>query len=73
MPGIREMGLEEAYEGWTESRLAQDEAARLFGVYGRTFRCHTHSYEDNGLDGLLDKRLTQVSLRLAACMVCVCC
>ena len=28
---IRKMRFEEAYEGWTESRLTQEEAARLFG------------------------------------------
>jgi transposase len=65
MQEIREMRFEEVYEGWTESRLTQDEAARLLGVCGRTFRHYINRYEDNGLDGLLDKRLTQVSLRRA--------
>jgi hypothetical protein len=30
---IRKMRFEEAYEGWTESRLPQDEAARRLGVF----------------------------------------
>lgn len=32
---IRKMRFEEAYLGWTEGRLLQDEAARLLGVSGR--------------------------------------
>ena len=32
------MRFEEAYEGWTENRLTQEEAARLLGVCSRTFR-----------------------------------
>ena len=32
MQEIRKMRFEEAYEGWTESRLTQDEAARLLGI-----------------------------------------
>ncbi len=30
--------FEEAYCGWTERRLTQEEAARLLGVCDRTFR-----------------------------------
>ena len=65
MQEIRKMRFEEAYEGWTESRLTQEEAARLLGVCDRTFRRYIDRYEDNGMEGLLDKRLTQVSLRRA--------
>jgi predicted DNA-binding protein (UPF0251 family) len=35
---IRKMRLEEVYFGWTESRLNQEEAARILGVSDRTFR-----------------------------------
>ena len=38
---------------------------RLLGVYARTFRHYIDRYEEEGLDGLLDKRLTQVSHRRA--------
>lgn len=65
MQEIRKMRFEEAYEGWTESRLTQEEAARLLGVCGRTFRRYINRYEDNGMEGLLDKRLTQISFRRA--------
>ena len=62
---IRIMRFEEAYTGWTEKRLTQEEAARLLGVCERTFRRYIDRYEENGLDGLIDKRLSQVSHRKA--------
>ncbi len=62
---IRKMRFEEAYEVWTESRLSQEEAARMLGVCARTFRRYIDRYEEGGLEGLLDKRLTQVSSRRA--------
>ena len=34
------MRFEDAYEGWTEQRLTQIDAARLLGVCPRTF-CRT--------------------------------
>ena len=51
------MRFEEAYEGWTENRLTQIDAARLLGVCPRTFRRTINRYEEDGLDGLIDKRL----------------
>jgi len=62
---IRKMRFEEAYYGWTERRLTQGEAARLLGVCDRTFRRYINRYEENGLDGLIDLRLEQVSHRRA--------
>lgn len=59
------MRFEEAYSGWTEQRLTQHEAARLLGVHERTFRRYVNRYNESGLDGLLDKRLSQVSHRRA--------
>ena len=35
---IRKMRFEEAYEGWKQNRLTQEEAGRLLGVSDRTFR-----------------------------------
>ena len=35
---IRRTGFKEAYGGWQERRLTQEEAARLLGVCERTFR-----------------------------------
>ncbi len=62
---IRKMRFEEAYGVWTESRLSQEEAARMLGICARTFRRYIDRYEEGGLEGLLDKRLTQVSSRRA--------
>jgi transposase len=59
------MRFEEAYFGWSERRLTQEEAARLLGVHERTFRRQINRYHEEGLEGLLDKRLTQVSHRRA--------
>ena len=59
------MRFEEAYFGWTEKRLDQTEAARLLGVCNRTFRRYINRYEENGLEGLIDKRLEQLSHRRA--------
>ena len=59
------MRFEEAYGGWTESRLTQEEAARLLGVCDRTFRRYIDRYEEEGLEGLIDKRLSQISHRRA--------
>lgn len=62
---IREMRFEEVYFGWNESRLSQEEAARVLGVSDRTFRRYINRYEEMGLEGLSDKRLTQASFRRA--------
>ena len=61
----RKKRFEEAYGGWQQGRLTQEEAARLLGVCERTFRRHIDRYEDEGLDGLIDKRLNQLSHRRA--------
>ena len=59
------MRFEEAFQGWTARRLTQEDAAQLLGVCARTFRRYIDRYEEDGLDGLLDKRLSQVSHRRA--------
>lgn len=62
---IRKMRFEEAYGGWSEGRLSQGEAARLLGVCDRTFRRYIDRYHENGLEGLIDFRINQVSHRRA--------
>lgn len=59
------MRFEEALTGWRGHRLTQAEAARLLGVCERTFRRYIDRYEDEGLSGLIDKRMGQVSSRRA--------
>ena len=62
----RKMRFEEAYEGWSQGRLTQAEAALLLGQCERSFRRHIERYQADGLDGLLDRRLSQVSKRRAS-------
>jgi transposase len=61
----RKMRFEEVYGGWQKKRLSQDEAAEILGVCSRTFRRQICRYEENGLEGLNDKRITQTSHRRA--------
>jgi len=55
--------FEEAYFGWTESRLTREEAARLPGVCPRTFRRCMDRYREEVPDGPIDERLSRVSHR----------
>ena len=61
----RKMLFEEVYSVWTERRLTQEEAAQLLGVCPRTFRRWAGRYEEFGIDGLRDKRLSGLSHRAA--------
>ncbi len=51
------MGFEEAYTGQQGGRLQQEEAVWLQGVCERTFRRYLDRYEEEGLPGLIHKRL----------------
>ncbi len=62
---VRKMRFEEAYEGWKKGRLTQEEAARLLGVCDRTYRRYLVRYEEEGMEGLVDRRLGQISHRSA--------
>ena len=59
------MRFSEVYSSWLERRLTQEQAAEILGVSDRTFRRYQSRYEDEGLEGLEDKRLTQASSRRA--------
>ena len=61
----RKMRFEEAFQGWAGGRLTQAEAAMLLGQCERSFRRYVERYKADGLDGLLDKRLSQISKRRA--------
>jgi transposase len=60
------MRFEEALQGWTAGGLTQAEAALLLGQCERSFRRHVERYRADGLDGLVDKRLSQISKRRAS-------
>jgi hypothetical protein len=62
----RKMRFQEAFDGWSEGRLTQAEAALLLGQCERSFRRHIERFEADGMDGLLDKRLSQISRRRAS-------
>lgn len=59
------MRFEEAYDGWNRGRLTQAEAAQILGMCERSFRRYLARYEADGLEGLIDRRLEQVSNRRA--------
>ncbi|MEQ8801610.1 ISNCY family transposase [Haliea sp.] len=59
------MRFEEAYTSWQDRRLTQEEAAQLLGVCERTFRRYIDRYEEAGMEGLLDRRIEEVSHRRA--------
>lgn len=63
---IRKMRFEEAYERWNTGRLTQGEAAQLLGMSERNFRRYLVRFEADGLEGLIDRRLEQLSNRRAA-------
>ena len=59
------MRFEEVYAGWQGKRLTQQEAGELLGVSERTFRRQIGRFEADGMDGLIDRRMAQVSSRRA--------
>ena len=62
---VRIMRFMELYDGWQKRRFTQSEAALILGVHERTFRRDIGRYEQDGIDGLYDKRITQASHRRA--------
>ena len=59
------MRFQEAYAGWQEKRLTQEDAGQLLGVSARTFRRQIGRFEADGMQGLIDLRMSQVSSRRA--------
>ena len=59
------MRFQHACEGWQNKRLTQEQAAQLLGVCARSFRRYIDRYEEAGLEGLRDKRISEVSRRKA--------
>ncbi len=61
---IRKMRFESCMLVGRKGRLSQEEA-RVLGVCSRTFRRQICRYEEDGMEGLNDRRLTQASHREA--------
>ena len=62
---VRKMQFIDVLSIWTEGRLVQEDAAQMLGICARTFRRYIERYEEEGIEGLVDKRLTQASTRKA--------
>ncbi|AFS53896.1 ISNCY family transposase [Leptospirillum ferriphilum] len=62
---IRKMRFEETWNEWKKGRLTQEEAGRSLGMSERSFRRYVRRVEEEGIQGILDKRLTQASARRA--------
>ena len=58
---VRMNQFERVYQRWEEKKLTQAEAAAQLGVTERTFRRYTVRYRNEGMQGLLDRRLGAVS------------
>jgi len=59
------MRFEELLERWEKGRLSHGEAASALGVSERTLRRWRQRYEEEGADGLVDRRIGQPSPRRA--------
>ncbi|WP_115336909.1 ISNCY family transposase [Legionella londiniensis] len=57
--------FENLYKEWKGKRLTQEEAARALGVCDRTFRRYISSFEAEGMQGLADLRISQISHKRA--------
>ena len=62
---IRNMRFEELYGRQQAGRLTQEEMAEVLNVDVRTARRWMRRFEDEGLDGLIDRRIGQISARRA--------
>lgn len=65
LQGIRNMRFEELYGRQQAGRLTQEEMAEVLNIDVRTARRWTRRFEGEGLDGLIDRRIGQVSARRA--------
>ena len=57
--------FEEAFEQYEKHRLSGEEAGELLGMSGRNFRRLCVRYEEDGVEGLRDRRIGKVSSRRA--------
>jgi len=58
---LKRMKFEIAQKEWINGKINQQEAAYLLGVSDRTFRRYLRAFEEEGLDGLIDSRINQIS------------
>ncbi len=60
---VRQMRFEEAYNQFRSKRLSCEEAAELLGSSVSTFYRYRRRYEEEGVEGLADRRLGKMSSR----------
>jgi len=60
------MRFSEVYEGWDDGRVTRGKAASSLEVCERTFRRYLMRYQAEVLEGLVDRRLEQVSEHVKA-------
>lgn len=63
LQGLRMLKLRDVLSRWESSQLSQLEAAELLGMSERTLRRWARRLEDEGEEGLVDRRLGRVSGR----------
>jgi len=61
--GLRMLKLRDVMSRWEAGSLSQLEAAEVVGMSERSFRRWTRRFEEDGDDGLLDRRLGRRSGR----------
>ena len=61
--GLRMLKLRDVLSHWDSGRLSQLEAAEVLGMSERTFRRWSRRFEEEGEDGLMDRRLGRRSGR----------
>jgi transposase len=59
--GVRMIKFKSIFERYTAAEFSQLEAAELLGMSERTFRRYSRRFEDDGDDGLMDRRLGKAS------------
>ncbi|MCH7542713.1 MAG: ISNCY family transposase [Proteobacteria bacterium] len=63
LQGLRLMRFEHVLARWSRRELSQAEAGELLGMSERTFRRWRDRHEDEGLEGLYDRRLGKASTK----------
>lgn len=63
LQGLRMLKLRDVFGRWDEGELSQLEAAELLGMSERTFRRWVRRFEEEGEEGLVDRRLGRRSGR----------
>jgi len=63
LQGLRMLKLRDVLSGWEAGRLSQLEAAEVLGMSERTFRRWSRRFEEEGEEGLIDRRIGRRSGR----------